>query len=289
MRTLILLIISLFIFSACNSDEIVNSGTVSIPVDTSTFVYPFTIGSTWSYTRTYSAENIRPDSIRHYFNYLPVHGSGTITISHDTLINGISTRSFRDTYTEYTHTDTFTNNNINYFANYDSGLVVYAYRNDGGGAGFPYRPNSPLRFQMNGKIFNSMQDALSYVENGTVFPGDDTLMIENPPAMVMKYPVVKNTEWFFKDITGLSRITKKYLSFEIILINGNPITCVKTRRIWSDFPNDLVLYDYISKYGQVRRDYTVKNMIITNEFGVTLGYADMRDVYQVTSFNIVAP
>jgi hypothetical protein len=280
-----MLSISLLIFSACNSDEIVNNNKGNFNIDTASFTYPFTIGSTWSYTRTYSAENIRPDSIRHYFSEYPIYGNGTITVLYDTVINGITTRCFLDVYTEY-YPDTNTWHSRYYYGNYDSALVCYGYRWSGGGSGFPFSVNSSFKVQKYGKTFSNIKEVFRFIENG--MPASDSVHMENPPVRVLKYPVVIGTEWLFKDIHSLSRIYKKYLSFENISIGVNQISCIKIQRDWEEF-NDDFLYDYISKYGQMKRDYLVKDMIVTNEFGVTLGYVDMREMVGVTSFNIVNP
>ena len=72
---IIFLLAAVFLYSCGNDDTVTNTPPPE-PVDTTDFQYPFTIGSYWNYTLTVSAENIRPDSIRYYFNSYPLTGYG---------------------------------------------------------------------------------------------------------------------------------------------------------------------------------------------------------------------
>lgn len=279
-----LIIISTF-FLSCSKDN--PTGSNVQPVDTSDFKYPFTIGSTWSYTRVQSVENIRPDSIAYHFNMFPFNATGSITISNDTSINGVQTRCFLETYTE----DTTNWYSSTYYANYDSGFFCYGYRSTGGGAGFPFGPNQNIKFLFNDITYNNINEIfVSYgLYSNPKFISNDTLYLEDPPVNCVKYPIKIGTEWFFKRIDIDLYIHKKYLGFENILINNNMISCVKTERKWFGLKSETFFYDYHSKHGQMKRDYYFKDIICTNEFGDTIGFFDLRDIVNVTSFNIVEP
>ncbi|MFC2093910.1 hypothetical protein ACFLSV_08430 [Bacteroidota bacterium] len=277
----ILTIISSY-FVSCTKD----TPTGVQQVDTSTFKFPFNIGNTWSYTRVQSVENIRPDSIINQFNMFPFISTSTITISHDTIINGVQTRCFKEIYTE----DTTNMYCRTYYANYDSGLVCYGYSN-AGSIGIPFSPTNKNKFLYNGNVYNSINEIfISYGQfSNPKFPTSDTLSLENPPVNCIKYPIVIGMEWFFKRIDNNLYLHKKYLGYENILANYMIIRCVKTERIWFGMNSELYFYDYHSKYGQIKRDYYIKNIIVLNEFGYPIGFLDARDVANVTSFNIVNP
>ena len=106
-------------------------------------------------------------------------------------------------------------------------------------------------------------------------------------VIALKYPVVKNTEWIIFNF-GSNIISKKYISWENYHLDTAVIPCIKTQRIWSN-NSDYILYDYYSKYGQMKRDYLYKNTQVKNQLGITVGYADLRETYNVTSFNITEP
>ncbi len=283
----ILIVVAAFYLTGCGEDPPVNN--TPPQVDTSTFTYPFTIGSTWSYNRTFSAENIRPDSIRHYFTNYPFHSTGNITIVYDTVINGNTARCFHEKYTEVQGNDTMTWNSRYYYGSYDTALVCFAYRPGGGGSGMPYLIQSGIKFSKYGKTFNNVNEAFHFIEYGNNMPfAADSLYIEQPPGIALKYPIVTNTEWICRYIQGTVMSRKKYLSFNIEYIGGIPVSCVKTEKFFTQF-NDMICYDYHSKYGQVKRDYLIKDLAVTDPLANIIGYVDIRDLYNITSYNIVNP
>jgi len=93
-NTILILLSTLTIINC--SDDIVSP----IPVDSSDFRYPFKDGSSWNYTITNHASDIRPDSILHYFsNYPQIIINGTATILYDTVITSVVTKCFLDEFT----------------------------------------------------------------------------------------------------------------------------------------------------------------------------------------------
>lgn len=278
------LIIVLTVFLSCSKDS--PTGSNVQPVDTSDFKYPFTIGSTWSYTEVQSVENIRPDSITNQFNMFPINSTGTITITQDTSINGIQTRCFSEIYTQ----DTTNWYSRTYYANYDSGFFCYGY-SSGGGVSFPFSPHPNIKFLFNDVVYDNIEEIfVSYGKySNPNFTPKDSLYLEIPPVNCIKYPIIIGTEWFFKRIDNDLYVHKKYIGFENILVNNIMISCVKTERKWFGLDSELYFYDYHSKFGQMKRDYLIKDIIVRNEFGNPVGFVDARDIVNVTSFNIVEP
>jgi hypothetical protein len=119
----------------------------------------------------------------------------------------------------------------------------------------------------------------------TPYTENDTLILEDPPVVCLKYPVTTGTQWLFKNIFQLSDIYKKYICFEAVTVGTATHSCMKTERIWSNY-SDMQLYDYYSKNGILKRNYTIKDVMVMDEWGKLLGYIDMNDLFQVTSFNI---
>ena len=206
----------------------------------------------------------------------------TVTAPHDTSINGITTKCFYITYSE----NSYHYESREYYGNYDSGLVCYGYRSAFGAALTPFRING-IHYSHNGNTFGSFQELFFMYENNCVTPAtpNDTLILEVPPVVCLKYPEVSGMQWFFKGIEGYDFIYKKYLGFEKIMCGIGYYSCMKTQRIWNTMP-DLELFDYYSKVGILKRDYTLRDILIMNEFGDTLGFVDLNDLYNATSFNI---
>jgi hypothetical protein len=269
------------ILVSCKDNSVSTGGNVP-SLDTSSFAYPFKDGSSWNYSRKYTAFNFRPDSVKRVFSDFPIYGNGTTTILYDTSIYGKMTKCFHVTYTE----DSYTYKLREYYGNYDSGLVCFGYRGFFGASLTPYRVGG-ITFTFKGNIFHSFNELFYTYENNRVTPAapNDTLILEVPPVVCLKYPEVSGMQWFFKGIEGFDFIYKKYIGFEKVMCGIGYYSCMKTQRIWSTVP-ELELFDYYSKVGILKRDYTIRDLLIMNEFGDTLGFVDLNDLYTVTSFNI---
>lgn len=265
------IIIFLFLFISCGDDNTTSTNTNPPEyVDTASFQYPFTIGSRWSYTITLTAENIRPDSIRHYFSAYPLTGYGYSEVLYDTVIPvGGPVRVIYDMVIIGSDTSA----SRYYYTNNEYSMVCYGYRG-------PSTPAFPF----------SIQPAKNSVVHGLFSLGQqfaaspDSFISFGQPIINLKYPVIKNTEWqmfFF----GTYTISKKYLSWENYHLDTASIPCIKTQRINTQ-NNDYIFYDYYSKYGQMKRDNLYKNTRKTNEFGLTIGFYDYREFITVNSFQI---
>lgn len=270
-QSFIIIFSAVFIISitSCGNDDIINNTPTPEPVDTSSFEYPFTIGSHWNYTKSRYAENIRPDSIRYKFSSYPLTSTGYTEILYDTnVIIGGPVRVFYDR--TITGNDTLASRY--YYSNSTNSMVCYGYRGSSTPA-FPFRIHNGI---------NNMSENDGYGYRSL----SDTYIVFSPIVIALKYPVLKNTEWMIFNF-GSNIISKKYLSWENYHLDTATIACIKTQRIWSN-NSDYIYYDYYSKYGQMKREYISKNQPVTNTIGLTIGYVDYRDLYLVTSFNIAA-
>jgi hypothetical protein len=271
-QSFIIISAAVVLLSSCGSDDTVTNTPPPEPVDTSDFQYPFTIGSNWNYTLTVSAENVRPDSIQYYFNSYPLTGYGYTEILYDTVVQiGGPVRVIYDRLIFGNDTAA----SRYYYTQNEYSMVCYGYRGNTS-ASFPFRKRDDRSFPC-GLLSTG-------IENMTA---SDTFMVISPPVIVLKYPVVKNTQWIMFD-QGSSNISKKYISWENYHLDTATIPCIKTQRIWSA-DSDKILYDYYSKYGQMKKNYLLKNKPYPNIQGYTIGFYDRREEYKVTSFNIAAP
>lgn len=287
-RFLILLFLSIILFS-CNSDSPTTNN--NTPVDSSAFKYPFTNGSSWNYTYNSTVNNIRPDSIRHYFSQYPINATGTINILYDTIVNGINTKCFFDHLVQ----DTNYMMNRTYFTNDDSSLTAIAYRSEAHwffATSFqPDRKLVPLEFRIKGTKFISVTGFFQsqYAKDINTDLGlSDSLYINAPPIICMKYPVKTGTSWFrFFGLTS-DTLIKKYTGFINVNVGNNIVSCVKMQFQWSGLDN-FSMYNYYSKFGQMKRQNDFTNVEVGTEFGTTIGFIDIHENYQVTNFNIVNP
>ncbi len=217
-----------------------------------------------------NAENIRPDSIRYRFSNYPVTGAGYSEILYDTVIPfGGPVRVIYDRV--IIGNDTIASRY--YYTNSEYSMVCYGYRG-------PTTPAFP--FSRNPPIINKVPGLFSQSQQYSSAP--DSFIILSPVVIVLKYPVIKNTQWQLFDF-GSYTISKKYISWENYHLDTSVIPCIKTQRI-NTYDNNWILYDYYSPFGQMKKDDLFKNKAVTNQFGLTIGYYDKHDIYNITSFSI---
>lgn len=265
-----LILILAFILLSCGKDDTGTNPTgPPETVDTSSFQYPFTIGSKWNYSITKNAENIRPDSIQYRFSNYPVTGAGYSEILYDTVIPfGGPVRVIYDR--QIIGNDTIASRY--YYTNSEYSMVCYGYRG-------PSTPAFPFRKSYEN---NNVPGLFSLGQQYSSAP--DSFIVLSPVVIVIKYPVIRNTQWQLFNF-GSYTISKKYLSWENYHLDTAVIPCIKTQRI-NTYDNDWYLYNYYSAYGQMKRDYLFKNKAVPNEFGLTIGYYDEHNLYTITSFSI---
>lgn len=219
-----------------------------VPIDSSDFKYPFKDGSYWSYIRTVNVSDIRPDSIRYYFNSYPLVYTGKTKILYDTIVNNVLTKCFVDDFVD--------NNNLNrsnrfYFINNDTALIVHSRQQSS-----PVSGNLPM----------------------TIFAGDST-------HSILKYPVSTGKQWIdYYSGSGVS-ITSKYLNFENINIASSVVSCIKTSYTFN-YLNDPI-YCYYSKSGMMKRSWIQNDVVfstITHPNGI--GTIDLDDETIVSEFFI---
>lgn len=261
-----MILLSSALMISCSDDEIVTP--VSVPVDSSDFRYPFTDGSTWNYTITASVSDVRPDSMKSYFNNVyPLVLNGTVTILYDTLINSVLTKCF---------TDEFSNNgqtiiNRYYYINNDTALILFAQRQPHPASGY-----LPLRKIKNG-IVSSDLDKLNLVNNAELQVLTDSL------TSTLKYPMKTGTtwSWTFENSTTF----KKYLGFENVIVPAGTISCMKTELILPYLP-EVRFYSYYSKSGLIKTHVFYNDINLVTPGGEAT--VDLTGETVVNSFHISA-
>lgn len=270
-----LLILSAAFLFSCSEDTI-NSITNNPPDTTITdnFRYPYKLNSFWYYSTRNFVTNLRPDSLSIYFPADTINGLGSATFIKDTVINLDTLKLLRNSHSTEGHSHT----TLEFYKQSDSGLIRIAVYSDGLNFG-PYRSSDNLNYSFHGQTFNSLNELtlnLKYDEPD----GDTTLYFDDPPIKVLKYPLFKNTEWGIINY-GTTRITKKYTDFETVSLPAGNFYCLKVQRnvyYNSSTPDpNYFYYDYFSKYGMIKRDFLLKDVLVSNNNGDPIGYIDVRE------------
>jgi len=244
------------------SDDIVSR----VPVDSSDFRYPFKDGSTWTYKKTFSVSDIRPDSILHYFTDYPLVTTGTVIILYDTVINSITTKCFLDHFTlqGVARTNRF------YYINNDTSLILFASRYSPASGLFPLNTIRNNIFQIESSNPKT-EDVISSYSIDTLFS-------------TLKYPIITGQEWSY--FNGFNTISRKYMGFENISVPAGTISCMKERTTYSSIPDDEI-YNYYSKFGLMKRTQFINDIsfsTIVNPAGI--GIIDVNDDSEILSYNI---
>ena len=272
----ILLLSTSVLFFSCSEDSV---NPENIPQDN--FTYPFSINSFWYYGTKNFVTNLRPDSLSSVFSTDTISGYGGATFLKDTIINNDTLRLFRNSHSDEVHAHT----SLEFYKQTDSGLIRHAFYSNGTNFG-PFRHEKKFTFSINGKEFHSARDLINFYNNDFNInydnPAEDSvLFFDNPPVTMVKYPVVTGTEWNFYSVLSII-LTKKYLGYETIVSNDKSYYCVKIQKQWynnnSLVPDShLIFYDYFSKDGMVKRDFTIKDVAVSNSSGQLIGYIDVKE------------
>jgi hypothetical protein len=267
---------ALLVFLSCNSNP------TNVVDPTPGFSrFPLTTGSTWHYEKELYSYNPRPSTLT-LLDTFRATGKGYIT--GDTVINGITVKVMKNELYEYDITFT----NLSYYLDTDTAMLRVAY-NGVGMVGFgpdSYSSNNEEKYfyKYNNKIYNSLKEISFEFYNDIPVDNPDFVIIEDPPAVMFKYPVVINDQWLYKVVDTNFIIYRKYIGYENILTPGMLSRCIKVQRIIPHFGNNNFMYDYYSERGPVKRDYQFKDIVFMNEFGQELGLIDFGETQTLTGY-----
>jgi hypothetical protein len=266
------------IFFSCNS----NSTNPIIP-DPQFSRFPLTTGLTWHYKSEAFRFNPRPITMSISLDTFRASGKNYIT--GDTVINGLTAKvikgeRYQDNITLVAH---------RYYLDTDTALLRIAYSNSGifsfGPDSFNNEEEPKYFYKFNNKTYNSIRDLIyNNFENDFSSGNLGDITIEDPPAVLFKYPVINNEEWLYKNAGYGLLIYRKYIGYETIFTPGLFSSCIKVQRIIPNFGNELILYDYYSERGPVKRDYQFKDIEVINEFGQEIGLIDAKEIHILTGY-----
>ncbi|HMS65209.1 MAG TPA: hypothetical protein PKD83_08150 [Ignavibacteria bacterium] len=273
---IIVILFSITLYS-CNEDSVVNNQLY----ENGNFTYPYEINTAWYYGTRNFAYNFRPDSIKNIYGSDTLSGYGEAIFLRDTVVGIDTCRILRNAHSETGHAHA----TYELYKQTDTGLIRIAHYSNGTNFG-PYRTDCRYKFSFNGKSYNSSREIFSEYKNDLksttdIQQGDTVLIMDDPPVNTLKYPILKGMEWvIITDETG-GKITKKYSDYENINLLGSNYYCIKIQKQWYfNFQtpvSELIYFDYFSKEGMVKRDFTIKDIEVSNELGQTIGYFDAKE------------
>lgn len=279
---LALLFMVYFSFISCG-EETVNSVSMN-----ENFTFPFNLSSSWYYGTKNFITNIRPDSIRIYFNSDTTEGYGGIIFLGDTVINNDTLRLMRNNHSDPQHFHTA----VELYKQNNSGLYRHAYYSEAY-TFTPYRNSkNKIYFKFRNNIYQAPGEVISFLKNDFMEnedSNDSILHTDNPPLQALKYPIAVNDIWLLKDFND-TKIFKHYLNFENVSISDKNYYCIKIMKSYyfnnSASPDEnIVYYDYFSKEGIVKKNLNIKNIEVYNEYSLHIGYIDANEEDHLNIFS----
>ncbi|MBP9095831.1 MAG: hypothetical protein KBG21_04425, partial [Ignavibacteria bacterium] len=141
------------------------------------------------------------------------------------------------------------------------------------------------KFIYNEKNYYSIDEFRSKEFSGLLVNRDSA----SAPINCIKYPIVTNTEWYFRKTSALQIQKKKYLDYVQIQTAAGIYNCITVQL--SNYQGNVrdtnfVQLDYFSKTGMVKRSRKFKN-IAFYYMGNIMGYFDVGEEVVLNSVSIV--
>lgn len=220
------------------------------PVYPNVVTYPMTVGLQWTYDRNvivdhFESENsdkvVATDTFKFIVN---------VWIDKDTVLNGKEVKVFKAREVGRMHTS------CNYYYLDSEGLKTYAY--------------------LSGELIVFAQAGVQLKSATDENLGNDKIFYENPPTLNVKLPLTVGSKWTYRHSAenNNSQIDKEVTGAETMKLIGQSFDCYKVNFIFNIEPqkSNVVMTEWISDKGLIKRVTTYKKVVFTKEDGQALDY-----------------
>ena len=254
---LILFISLIYLSTTCDND----SNVIGPSLDQ--FIYPIKIGNEWNYKKILFFSNVRLT----VDNYPIIEDTSISSIiikvtNEKQLHDSINTYIFNSTL--YQNGSLFTDES--YYVNQKDGLYFYGYNNTNPGINVP-KIKATKKIYFNGYYFHNIKELEDLLIKATSLYqfSTDTIIYENPPLLVLKYPLEINDVWTYRNPNQSYQISKKIIGVKNIVVPAGKFKCFKIQWLLDinkdeKWDNNILFYDYICDKGLIRRTICFKNL-----------------------------
>jgi hypothetical protein len=242
------------------------------------YYFPLQVGNQWEYQRTFCTVNFRPLQGGTIFPNDTSRATITVRISKNIMLqDSISTFQLDEEYVG----DGRSFADESYYANKQSGLYFYAYRNAMGSPMLP-KEKAGAGIKFNGRPFQSIAEITRLLTHAAFEQAAlDSLIYETPPLLCLKYPVSLDSRWAYRQ-AGPFRIDKRIIAQEEVAVPAGVFSCYKIQwlfdvnadRNWDD---NILFFDDVCEKGLIRRSILYKNIQAVGDDLQPLGVYDASD------------
>ena len=240
--------------------------------------YPLTTGNTWVYARTITqtyqvSSGQRP----------PDSSASTITVKslgQEVLFDTLKTIKLM----EKIETDQAVQTHYQFYQNTGTAFSLIA------SVGAPVAlPKKAANIHTNAvEIFAGLICPNFGLLQGATLISADSLTVEKPAKIVLKYPLTPGTEWKYSEKNKPRRINKRVLNETDVRTSAGTFHAVQVRWILDfdgdgEFDDNVEYIDYIANEGLVKRSFLIKDLPIVDDEGTRIGKYDYQDVCLLTS------
>jgi len=250
--------------------------------------YPLSVGNIWQYEQEGKYINIRPDSLIGHLPGTILKNSTIVSIPRrQTLLGTIETYVIRE---EFFWGGSLELSGEHYYDNQSDGFYLHAYK----GLITILPKNSPLSLGFKNKAYQGINEILMEFDISWRYPTNsaaDSIIMEIPPLMILPYPLEIGQSWIYREEANQLKIVKKVVTSETINISAGQFT-VKVVQWFYDLNNngiwdeDIIILDYYSSIGLVKRSITFKNMELYNQYNQLMGYVDYSEISELQSYTV---
>lgn len=271
--------------------------TIASPVwrftTTSSLTFPVVIGDTWHYSWYIQYTNFRPDTIGGTHPPITMGHSTTEIVGLDSTIGNTTGYVFRTDW----------NADMSSGAEYDfryltaDGLYSYAYS----GTSYVGPPKSTgetsRHYVVAGRSYPGMQDLLRSLRRQIAFSAHPTdTVIETPPVWELAFPLEVGRTWLYRsrELGSAWDMQKTVVNVEEVSVPAGEFKCMKIEWLWDvdddgEWDSNIRGYDYLCSAGYIKREFIIKDVMVTDPYGNILYRHDVLDVYELTEAKLISP
>lgn len=243
--------------------------------------YPLSPGNTWTYERSIvltfdvSSGNRPPDSTL-----------STITVdvvALEVIFDSLETIKVRERRaTQQGSLTTF-----NYYQNTSDALYLIA------GLGVPttlpkQSIDSPAVLS---PLLTFLNNPLYAVQSAADVAAPDSLYLEQPAKIVLKYPLAQGIEWKYSEKNKPRRANKRVLGEIDVQTAAGTFTAVQVHWIVDfdgdgSFDNNILFFDYIANAGLIKRSFLIQGLPVVDNNGTYIGRYNYHDLSTLTSYKL---